>query len=654
MADYPLLATVRGPADLRKLDLDQLEQLAAELRRCISDQISRTGGHFASNLGVVELTLALHYVFDFATDRLVLDVGHQCYPHKLLTGRRDLFANLKLKGGMAGFPDPAESDYDLFSVGHAGASISTAVGLAHGDTAVGEGARRVVAVIGDSSIVNGLAMEGLNHAGTLRRQFLVVLNDNGRAIGDPQGAMAQYFDRVRVSDTLRNLKTRGKEILEKLPGGSILEELYHRGSEMLRNAIATDHLFEHMGIACLGPVDGHDLRTLIDLFTEVKAIERPILIHAKTVKGKGYDPAEGDPFGFHSPSPDKFVKSGCALERKASGKSFTRAFADAMIDLMREDETIHAITAAMPDGTGLDKVEPHFRGRGRVIDCGLAEGHGMAMAAGMAKAGLKPFYAVYSTFSQRAFDQVFQEVCLQHLPVRVCMDRAGYVGGDGAPMHGFADIALYRLFPDAVVMAASDEPNLRAALEFMRGYEQQASFVRYPRDVVPEPILREAPPFEPGKAVIMRSAKGDRPDLAILAYGFPVYAADEALRAELLPQGYDIALYDARFAKPVDIDLVASLIERHIPILTIEDHGHAGGFGSAVLEAANDHSLDTRLIHRHAMPPTWMRHDARSGQLADAELDAKGIARRVRQVLDSPTSGGAGGRVDQPSEDARV
>ncbi len=634
MSDYPLLSSVHGPAELKALNLEQLEQLASELRRCICDQISRTGGHFASNLGIVELTLALHYVFDFASDRLIFDVGHQCYPHKLVTGRQDLFARLKLKGGMAGFPDPAESDYDLFSVGHAGASISTAVGLARGDAAVGEGSRRVVAVIGDSSIVNGLAMEGLNNAGTLNRQLLVVLNDNGMAIAQPQGAMAQYFDRVRVSSTFGEVKKRGKEILERLPGGSILEDLYHRGSEMLRSAIATDHLFEHMGIACIGPIDGHDLRTLIDLFNEVKQIERPILIHAKTIKGKGYERAEGDPFRFHAPGPDKFVTSDCAIEKKPKGKSFTAAYADAMIDLMGRDDKIHAITAAMPDGTGLDKVEPHFPGR--VIDCGLAESHGMAMAAGMARSGLKPFYAVYSTFSQRAFDQVFQEVCLQHLPVRVCMDRAGYVGGDGAPMHGFADIAIYRLFPDAVVMAASDEPNLRAALEFMRTYDKQASFVRYPRDVVPaEPIHSEVPPFEPGKALLMRRPRTEQPDLAILAYGFPVYAADAAMRDQLQPQGYDIALYDARFAKPLDIELVADLIERNIPILTIEDHGYAGGFGSAVLEAANERGLDTRLIHRHAMPLQWFRHDSRNGQLADAGLDAAGIARKVRSVLDA-------------------
>ena len=380
-----LLKTIHGPHDLKALSIDQLPQLADEVRECICDQISQTGGHFASNLGVIELTIALHYVFDFSQDRLLFDVGHQCYPHKLLTGRQELFPKLKSKGGMAGFPEPRESDFDLFSVGHAGTAIPTAAGMAIGDQALGEGHRRCVSIIGDASIINGVAMEGMNYAGTLDRQFLTILNDNGMAIDDPQGAVAQYFDRVRVSHTFEDLKKRGKEFLERIPGGSILEEIYHKSGEVLKAAILSEHMFEHFGHVCIGPVDGHDIPTLIGLFNEIKDIERPILMHVKTVKGKGYTPAEGDPFRFHAPkagvvngngdnhnhhetnkqttasqrladSSNELEKSDCEVVKKPAGKSFTAAFSDAMKNVMARDDQVYAITAAMPDGTGLDKV----------------------------------------------------------------------------------------------------------------------------------------------------------------------------------------------------------------------------------------------------------------------------------------------------------
>ncbi len=640
---HDLLRSIHGPQDLKKLSIDQLTQVADELRGMILDQITRTGGHFASNLGVIELTIALHYVYDFAYDRLIFDVGHQCYPHKLLTGRQDLFPNLKQKGGMAGFPEPRESEYDLFSVGHAGTSISCATGLAMGDHMKGEDDRHVVNVIGDSSIVNGLAMEGLNFAGTLKRQFLTVLNDNGRAIGDPQGAMAQYFDRVRVSHTLGDIKKAAKNVLDRIPGGGVLEEVYHAGGRILKTAIATDHMFEHFGHVCIGPVDGHDLPYLVDILTEIRDIDRPILLHVKTVKGKGFAPSEQDPFRFHAPKPSQFKQtlpdemevSDCRIEKKTAGKSFTNAFSDAMIDLMRKDEKIVAITAAMPDGTGLDKVAPKFPDR--TIDCGLCESHGMDMAAGMAKAGIKPFYAVYSTFSQRALDQTFQEVALQDLPVRICMDRAGYVGGDGAPMHGFMDIAMNKVFPKAVMLAASDEPNLRAGLEFMRRYEDNASLIRYPRDTVPTPVQEDVPPFELGKANLVRPGLSSTPDLAILAYGFTVYTAIDAAR-QLESQGYDIAVYDARFAKPVDLELVRDLTERGVKLMTIEDHARIGGFGSSVLEACNDHGLPTDHIRRLGHPEQWVRHASRADQLAEVGLDVPGVVRSIRAYLDSGVS----------------
>lgn len=625
-----LLAGIHGPVDLKKLTVDQLTPLAAEIRQEICDAVSKAGGHLAPNLGVVELTLAMHYVFDFGTDRLLFDVGHQCYTHKLLTGRRDLMANLRSREGMSGFPEPRESPYDLFSVGHAGTAISTAVGMARGDAMMGQGKRHVAALIGDSSIVNGVAMEGLNNAGTLRRQFLVVLNDNGMSIAQPQGAMAQYFDRIRVNAAYGDFKKHAHEVLKRIPGGSALEGLYHRAGEMMKAAITTGHMFEQFGLLCVGPIDGHDLPTLIDLLTELKHFDRPVLLHCKTIKGKGFDFSTGDPTKFHSPSP--FVVEGCRVELKKSARSFTTAYADAMLDIMKRDDKVVAVTAAMPDGTGLNKIGAAYPDR--TIDTGICESHAMDMCAGMAKSGIKPFFAVYSTFVQRAMDQVFQEVALQGLPVRICLDRAGFVGSDGAVHHGFMDISIFSSLPGVVQLAASDEANLVAGLEFMRTYDDGATVIRYPRDsVAGNPVQAEVPQFVLGKANLVRPhASGEgKPDLAIFAYGTQVYEALAAVDA--LDGLYSVAVYDARFAKPVDIELISSLIEDGTQILTVEDHALTGGFGSLVLEACNDRGVNTQSVHRLGMPEKWIYQDSRSNQLAEVGIDADGIAKKVRQIL---------------------
>jgi len=621
-----ILPSIHSPADIKRLSVEQLETLAGEIRQAICDQVSQTGGHLAPNLGVVELSLALHYVFDFSYDRLLFDVGHQCYPHKLITGRAPMLKKLRKADGMAGFPEPRESGYDLFSVGHAGTAISTAVGMARGDQINGQTDRKSVALIGDSSIVNGVAMEGLNNAGTLKRQFLVVLNDNGMSIGQPQGALSSYFDRCRLSQTYKGFKDRAHEMLKQIPGGSVIEQVYHRLGEMTKAAIAHEHIYEHFGLLCVGPIDGHDVAGLIEMFSEVKEIDAPVLVHAKTIKGKGFDFSSADPTAFHSPKP--FRVEGCRVEVQTSGRSFTSAYADALIDLMKEDEKITTVTAGMPDGTGLAKVIPEFPDR--AFDVGIAESHATDMMAGMAKTGLKPFVTIYSTFTQRAFDQIFQEVALQGLPVRFCMDRAGLVGGDGAVHHGFADIAFMRVFPKMALTAAMDEPTLRASLEFMRNYEDGPCAVRYPRDNVPtEPVQADTPPFELGKANLLKSGK----DLAILAYGFPANHALEA-REQLEQQGYSVAVYDARFAKPIDIELIAELVEAGTPILTVEDHSIVGGFGACVVDAAHGAGLDTRLIHCIGLPDQWIYQGGRGGQLAEAGIDAAGIARRVRTILD--------------------
>jgi 1-deoxy-D-xylulose-5-phosphate synthase len=629
MNQYPLLETISSPADVKRLSHDQLAELAHELRQAICDQVARTGGHLAPNLGVVELTLALHYVFDFGHDRLLFDVGHQCYPHKLVTGRFPWLSKLRQRDGIAGFPEPRESPFDLFSVGHAGTASSTAIGMARGDQLNGETDRNVVSLVGDSSIVNGVAMEGLNNAGTLKRQFLVVLNDNGMSIGMPQGALAGYFDKIRVSHRFIDLKHRAHEVLKRLPVGETIEELYDRLGEVTKAALAHTHIFEHFGLLCVGPIDGHDLRSLIEMLEEVKRIDRPVLLHVKTVKGKGFEFSSEDPTTFHSPKP--FRRDGCRVELISSGRSFTTAYADAMIDLMRRDPKVVTVTAGMPDGTGLAKVMPEFPER--TFDVGIAESHATDMCAGMAKTGLKPFATIYSTFLQRAMDQAFQEVALQGLPVRFCMDRAGLVGGDGAVHHGFMDIAFLRAFPNMTLMAAMDEPTLRAALAFMQQHGDGPSALRYPRDNVPTPPVDEkTPAFELGRANLLASGT----DLAILAYGFPANHALQA-REALCAQGRSVAVYDARFAKPVDIELIAELIDAGTPVLTVEDHHVASGFGAAVLDACNEAGLSTEGIHRLGLPDRWIYQGGRGEQLAEAGIDADGIARKALEILDART-----------------
>lgn len=641
-----LLESIRSPADLRVLRPEQLSDVAAELRRVIIDQVSRSGGHLAPNLGVVELTIALHYIFDFSRDRLLFDVGHQCYPHKILTGRLGLLSGLRTSRGMAGFPEPRESPYDLFSVGHAGTGISTAVGMARGDTLAGEAyhskkhpdGRRVVTLIGDASIVNGVAMEGLNNAGTLKRQFLVVLNDNGMSISKPQGAVSQYFDRLRLSHIYADFKKSARRFLDAVPGGSLVSDAYHMAGEATKAMINEGAWFEHFGLVTVGPIDGHDIPALLEFLAEASEFDRPMLLWVKTVKGKGLAAAEGDATRFHSPAAFKVAEDldtlGCQVEIRSDGRSFTAAFSDAIVDLMERDPKVVTCTAAMPDGTGLTTAMAKFPDR--AWDTGICESHAMDMMAGLAKTGYKPFFAVYCTFLQRAFDQAFQEVALQGLPVRLCLDRAGLVGGDGAVHHGFCDIALLRTLPGSCLMAAIDEPSLRAALEFMRGYEEGLSAVRYPRDQVSTRLGETCPPFEFGRARLLTDAEPDEPDAAVLAYGTCGLDALEA--ADRLSSEYRVAVYDARFAKPVDTALISSLIARGIPVVTVEDHSIIGGFGSAVTDAAQGLGLDTSRIVRVGLPDSWIYQDSRRDQMAGAGIDAAGIARAIRAAADAPRS----------------
>lgn len=620
-----VLDQVRSPADLQALSMEQLGALAEDIRRRILEVVGRNGGHLTSNLGITELTIALHRVFDFSSDRLLWDVGHQCYPHKLLTGRNQRFETLRKAGGVSGFPSIDESPYDLFNVGHAGTAIATGVGMARADSLLGRDTS-IVALVGDASIVNGVAFEGLNQAGTLKRQFLVVLNDNEWGISPTQGGIAEYLARFRASQWYEEIKSQTKKLLPKLPllGRPAFEMIAHL-KEGIKATLSPGQVFEALGFQYVGPVDGHDIKHLIEILDVLKRAQHPVLLHVHTIKGKGCDWACAEPGKYHSPKPF-IVEDGKVTIQKGSGKSWTAAFVDCLTEIAETNDRIYAMTAGMLDGTGLNKFTERFPDRCR--DIGISESCTVDMAAGMAKAGLRPIAAIYSTFLQRAFDQVFQEVALQGLPVMFCLDRAGLVGGDGAVHHGFLDITYLRGFPGMVLMAPMDEPELMAAMQF--GLQlPTACTIRYPRDIVPEPMA-DCPPFELGKCRPLRS--GD--DATILCYG--VTAAAGLAAAEILSElGIEAAVINARFARPIDRKMVEYACRAGRPIVTVEDHCVAGGFGSAVLETVQELGLAAPRIARLGIPADrFIAHGARTGQLAECGMDASGIAAALQTLLE--------------------
>jgi 1-deoxy-D-xylulose-5-phosphate synthase len=621
-----MLEAIKSPADLRGLPPEKLPALAQEIRARIIDVVSRGGGHLTSNLGVVELTIALHRAFDFATDRLLWDVGHQCYPHKLLTGRSDRFDTIRKSGGLSGFPDTGESVFDLFNVGHAGTSVATAVGLARADQILGRD-RCTVAVVGDASIVNGVAFEGLNQAGTLKRQFLVVLNDNEWGISPTQGGIAEYLAKFRASDFYEDVKAGTKRILPKLPllGKPVFDMIAHL-KEGIKATVSPGQIFEALGFQYVGPVDGHDIHHLIELLGILKRANHPVLLHVHTVKGKGCDWASAEPGRFHSPKPFR-VEGGKVTARSSGGRSWTTAFVDTLTQFVETDDRVYAMTAGMPDGTGLLKMAEQFPDRWR--DIGIAESCTVDIAAGMAKAGLRPVAAIYSTFLQRAFDQVFQEVALQGLPVMFCIDRAGLVGDDGPVHHGFLDITYLRGLPGMVLMAPMDELELYEAMKL--GFQLRGPCaIRYPRDTVPEP-LADCPPFELGVARCLREGS----DASVLCYGTacgPALAAADMLAEE----GVEVAVVNARFARPIDEKMIARAFDGRSPVITVEDHSVAGGFGSAVLETAQQLGVAAPHVARLGIPADrFIAHGARSEQLAECGIDATGIASAVMRAIES-------------------
>jgi len=610
-----------------RLSTEELAQLAREIRHLIMTSVSRQGGHLASNLGIVELTIALHIVFDFARDRLVLDVGHQCYVHKILTGRTDQFDMLRKAEGISGFPNPQESEYDPFFVGHAGTAVASALGLALG-AQYRQSDEKIVAVVGDASIVNGLSFEGLNNTNLLDRQMLIILNDNNMAIDKTQGAFAKYLTRVRVSRPYEHIQRRTELMVRRLPFFSdIIKETLDRFKGSLKTTLLGRQPLEQLGIPFFGPIDGHDLPRLIKILTAIRKINHPVILHVHTDKGRGFVPATEDPCTFHSPRPFK-LNGDIASFGERLDKSFTTVFSRSLRDLLKADQRIIALTAAMPDGTGLVKLRDEFPDR--IIDVGIAESAAVDIAAGLAATGFRPIVAIYSTFMQRAFDQVFQEVALQNLPVVFCMDRAGLVGGDGAVHHGFCDISTLRTLPNMILLAPADGEELTGALNFAIGCDQPCA-IRYPRDIA-QPVLdgQQAKPFELGKSAWLRQGS----DAVILAYGClahqAVLASDKLSKADI-----SVGVVSARFAKPMDEQLLRELLAdgKDMPVITLEDHALAGGFGSAVLEFAQQQRLDTRNITRLGMPDRFVHQNSRNSQLKETGLDPDSIAEHIYKVL---------------------
>jgi 1-deoxy-D-xylulose-5-phosphate synthase len=622
-----LLDRIGSPADLRGLPREQVAAVAAALREEIVSTVARTGGHLASSLGAVELITALHYVFDTPRDRLVFDVGHQAYAHKMLTGRRSGFAQIGQQGGIGKFLRRSESPYDHFGAGHAGTSISAALGMARAFQHQGS-PHCAIALIGDGGMTAGMAFEALNHAGHLKQKNLVVvLNDNEMSISPNVGALSSYLSRKLSAPMVRRMKGWAKEFLSSLPGDML--HWAQKAEESLKVFFSPGLLFEALGFKYVGPIQGHRVDVLLETFENVRAMLRagdgPILVHAITAKGYGYEPAQQDPFKYHGVG--KFdVESGKFAPSKPGPPKYQVVFADTLIELAKEDPRIVGITAAMADGTSLDRFQRVFPDR--FYDVGIAEQHAVTFAAGLAAEGMKPVAAIYSTFLQRAFDQVVHDVCVQNLDVTFAMDRAGLVGADGATHQGLYDVAYLRTLPNIVVMAPKDENELRHMLKSAVEYPGPAA-VRYPRGEgfgVPfEPELKAIPI---GEAELLR----DGDELAVIAYGTLVHPALDAA-AELAAEGLSVAVLNARFAKPLDTARILALAKKVRGLVTVEEHCGQGGFGGAVLEAlaAARVTLPVRCL---ALPAGPIDHGDPAKQLASAGLDAAGIAGALRGLAE--------------------
>jgi 1-deoxy-D-xylulose-5-phosphate synthase len=623
-----LLQNINSPTDLRRLPLEQLQTVADEIRQYILETMSRIGGHTGASLGAVELAVALHYAFDTPRDRLVWDVGHQAYAHKILTGRRDQLQTIKQYGGISGFLRRDESEFDTFGAGHASTSLSAALGMAIARDKKGQD-HHVVALIGDASLAGGMAMEAINQAGHLKSRLIVVLNDNEMSIAPAVGALTGYLNRIRSAHNYHRFKDEVEETLLAIP--SVGERLHH-AAKTVKDAIAAavlpGALVSELGFKYIGYVDGHNPRALVAALREAQQIkDGPVIVHALTTKGKGYPQAEKDYYRWHATGPFD-LKSGKAIKSTSSAPTYTKVFGDTLAELMGADEKIIALTAAMPDGTGICTALEKFPERS--FDVGIAEQHCVTFAAGMSCEGLKPVCAIYSTFLQRGFDQLIHDVCIQDLNVKFCLDRGGVAGGDGPTHHGLLDIAYLRAVPNIVVMAPKDEGEMRDMMLTMMEHAGPVA-MRYPRGSgVGADILRSPQVLEIGKGEILR----DGGEVAIVAYGSMVHPALEAAQ-NLAKEKIEATVVNARFVKPLDASLLLALARTKRVIVTVEEAYLAGGFGSAVLELLEENGLQDKVhVIRMGIPDRLVSHGDAKLLLAKYGLDADGIYTRVKAGID--------------------
>ncbi len=614
------------PDKLKALGKAGLELLAQEIREKIITTVSRTGGHLASSLGVVEIAIALHYVFDAPEDKIIWDVGHQCYPHKLLTGRWDRFDTLRQQGGIAGFPKPSESQYDAFGTGHSGTSISAALGMAVRRDLAGK-SYKVLAVVGDASLTNGMALEAINHAGYARNDIIVVLNDNEKSISRNVGAYSRYLSRLRMELLYRNGGVDEKKMPPVLSKNDpeavngVLSQLKQRARHILTPS-RTGAVFEELGFKYLGPVDGHDISELCAILESAKRLKGPVLVHTVTSKGKGYRYAEEDPTGFHGVG--SFNQENGKIEISSTSVTFTSVFGDTLVRLARQQKDVVAITAAMKDGTGLRVFKDEFPSR--FFDVGIAEEHAVTFAAGLAKEGARPFVAIYSTFLQRAYDQILHDVCLQRLPVRFIVDRSGLVGEDGPTHHGAFDLTYLRSMPHMVIMAPKDENELQHMIKTAVEYNEGPVAVRFPRGkgfgvfLDEDTRALEIPSWE-----IVKTGR----IVAVLATGSTVHPAIEAAKV-LEKEGMELTVVNARFIKPLDAECIKNIASTHSCLLTVEENTKVGGFGSAVLEVLADMGMPVKRICRIGLPDSFVEHGSQDLLRRKYGLNAEGIVSSLR------------------------
>jgi len=620
-----LLPTIHSPEDLKRLSHEELVRLAAEMREALCRLAATRTAHFASNLGVVELTLALHTVFDFQRDRLVWDTGHQIYPHKMVTGRYEAFHTMREKGGLMGYPNPAESEFDLFMTGHAGCSVGTALGLKCGEDLLRpDENRHVVAVVGDGALGSGPIFEAMNHAGGLKKNLIVILNDNKMSICPRVGGLADTLDRLRMASFYTNLKSEVQKFLNRLPLiGDSMERLLAQIRDAVKAGLLGGMLFEDLGFSYLGPVDGHNIRQLQKYLKMIRNFQGPVLLHVVTEKGHGFPPAAADPTTFHAPPPFRQENGTVVPLKKASAKPpYTQLVRDALLARMRADEKLVVITAAMCQGNMLEPIRDEFPDR--FFDVGICEAHAVNLAAGLAKAGLKPVVDIYSTFLQRAYDHLFQEVALQNLPVIMFLDRAGLVGPDGPTHHGVFDLAYLRPLPNLVVAAPGDADEVGPMVDWACAVGRPVA-MRYPKAAA-ETLARPRSPIELGKAEIIRWGK----DGILIACGTMLLPCAEAVKL-LAEEGLDFGLINARFVKPLDTEICLRALRECPLVVTVEEGVLMGGFGSAVLEAAADAGVNVGHLRRLGIPDRFIEHGSRSELQADLGLDAVGIAQACRK-----------------------